>query len=168
MILELSSEENFLSPYNRILVILSSFKKLIFRSMLVISFMRPLHIWVKLGQRRKKWETDSSSVLQEHIGFNVSKKPWVNLCLFRWLKPSLKRVRSLIPSSLVTSNILFWIGLIIFKSLLLKWFTDTEFWIVLSSLGKKLFLKDSVRQKIEGILDWVQVLKGLLGFGINS
>ena len=40
-------------------------------SILMSSFMRHLRRLVKFWKRRKKWEVDSASILQEQSGFTV-------------------------------------------------------------------------------------------------
>ena len=73
-------------------------------SILMSSFMRHLQRSMKFWQRRKKWVVDSDSKLQEHSGFIVSWKLWLNLCSLRWLKPKHNLVRSLIPRLSETLN----------------------------------------------------------------
>ena len=53
------------------------------------------------GQRwqcKRKCSVVSTSLLHAHITFIVSPKPCLNLCPFRWLNWSIRRVRSLTPS----------------------------------------------------------------------
>ena len=50
------------------------------------------------GQSKIKWVAFSGSEPQLHIGYIVSGKWGLNLCLFRWLKFSLKRVSNFMLS----------------------------------------------------------------------
>ena len=52
------------------------------------------------GQWRRKCSVDSTSFPQLHSGFNVSWKPYLNLCSLKWLKPSLSLVIRQIPLGL--------------------------------------------------------------------
>ena len=51
----------------------------------------------KIWQRKRKCSVVSTSCPHAHMGLTASLKQCLNLCSFRWLKPSLRRVRSLIP-----------------------------------------------------------------------
>ena len=72
-------------------------------------------------QSKIKWVTFYGSEPQLHIGFIVSRKWGLNLCLFRWLKFSLKRVSNFMLS--------------------LSWIVKTEFSDVLMKLSNA-FLND--------------------------
>ena len=52
------------------------------------------------GQWRRKCSLDSTSFPQLYSGFNVSWKPCLNFCSFKWLKPSLILVIRQIPLGL--------------------------------------------------------------------
>ena len=65
--------------------------------------------------RKRKWAVVSGSETQLHVGFIVSRKLCLNLCLFRWLKFSLKRMSNLMS--------------------LLSWISKTEFLEVLTKLS---------------------------------
>ena len=65
---------------------------------LYTSIKRDLRAFSKLRQRRKKCSFSSTSKLQLHKGFKVSRKPCLNLCSFKWLKQRLNLVRYLTPS----------------------------------------------------------------------
>ena len=86
-----------------------------------------LVIWViKFWQRRKKWEVDSISRLQEHSGLIVSWKLCLNLCSLRWLKPTRSLVSSFIPYMSATLNTLFGIVLINLSKDFLNTLYDSE------------------------------------------
>ena len=85
-------------------------------SILMSSFMSHLRKSVKFWQRRKKWVVDSDSKLQEHGGFIVSSKLWLNLCSLGWLKPKRNLVRTLIPRLSETLSKLLGKGLINFSN----------------------------------------------------
>ena len=73
--------------------------------MLDLSMKRDLRAFSKLRQRRKKCSLSSTSKLQLHKGFKVSRKPCLNLCSFKWLKRRRNLVRHLTPSGSFTLNI---------------------------------------------------------------
>ena len=101
-----------LSPYKSNLVRDISSRLRILESSLRSSFMRLVLGVMKFWQRRKKWEVDSISRLQEHSGLIVSWKLCLNLCSLRWLKPTRSLVSSFIPYTSTTLNTLFGIVLI--------------------------------------------------------
>ena len=116
---------------------------------------RDLQAFSKLRQRRKKCSLSSTSKLQLHKRFRVSRKPCLNLCSFKWLKRRRNLVKYLTPSGLLTLNIDLLLGLIKERSLLLKTTIDSEFCISGEScdhlereFGKKEYLKQSVPQKV--------------------
>ena len=86
--------------------------------------------------------------LQLHKGFKASKKPCLNLCLFKWPKRRRNLVNYLAPSESLTLNIDLLLGLIKERRLLLKTTIDSEFCISGASrdhsdneFGKKEYLK---------------------------
>ena len=93
---------------------------------LMSSFMRHLRRSVKFWQRRKKWVVDSDSKLQEHSGFIVPGKLWLNLCSLRWLKPKRNLVRSLILRLSETLNKLLGEDLVNFSNEFLKILYDAD------------------------------------------
>ena len=118
--------------------------------------MNSLRAFSKLRQRRKNCSLSSTSKLQLHKGFKVSRKPCLNLCSFRWLKRRRNLVRYLTPSG--TLNIHLLLGLIKERSLLLKIAMGSEFCISSArcdhsdrELGKKEYLKQSVLQLKKGL-----------------
>ena len=82
--------------------------------------MRHLQRSIKFLQRRKKCVIDSDSKLQEHSGFKVSWKLWLNLCSLGLLKRKPNLVRNLIPRLPETLNKLLGLGLINFGNEYLK------------------------------------------------
>ena len=101
-----------LSPYKSNLIRDISSRLRTLESSLWSLFMI-LVIWViKFWQRRKKWEVDTISRLQEHSGLIASWKLCLNLCSLRWLKPTRSLVSSFIPYMSTTLNTLFGIVLI--------------------------------------------------------
>ena len=105
-----------------------------------------LVIWViKFWQRRKKWEVDSISRLQEHSELIVSWKLCLNSCSLRWLKPTRSLVNSFIPYMSATLNTLFRIVLINLSRDFLNILYDSElrisklelFILLLYRIGKK-------------------------------
>ena len=104
-----------LSPYKSNLVRDISSTLRILESSLRSSFMRLVLGVMKFWQRRKKWEVDSISRLQEHSGLIVSWKLCLNLCSLRWLKPTRSLVSSFIPYMSATLNTLFGIVLVNFS-----------------------------------------------------
>ena len=93
---------------------------------LMSSFMRHLRRSVKFWQRRKKWVVDSDSKLQEHSGFIVPWKLWLNLCSLRWLKAKRNLVSSLIPRLSETLNKLLGEDLVNFSNEFLKILYDAD------------------------------------------
>ena len=90
---------------------------------------RDLRAFSKLRQRRNKCFLFSTSKLQLHEGFKVSRKPCLNLCKFKWLKRRRNLVKYLTPSGSSALNIDLLLGHIKKRSLLLKTAVDLEFWI---------------------------------------
>ena len=97
--------------------------------MLDMSMKRDLRAFTKLRQRRKKCSLSSTSKLQLHKGFKVSRKPCLNLCSFKWLKRRCNLVKYLTPSGSLTLKINLLLGLIKERSLLLKTSIDSKFCI---------------------------------------
>ena len=127
--------------------------------MLDMSMKRDLRAFSKLRQRRKKCSLSSTSKLQLHKGFKVSRKPCLNLCSFKWLKRRRNLVKYLTPSGSLTLNIDLLLGLMEERSLLLKTAIESEFCISRRKLFvdascdhsdreflKKEYLKQSVLQ----------------------
>ena len=121
--------------------------------MLDMSMKRDLHAFSKLRQRRKKCSLSSTSKLQLHKGFKVSRKPCLNLCSFKWLKRRRNLVKYLTPSGSLTLNIGLLLGVTKETSLLLKTTIDSELCISGVScdhsdreIGKNEYLKQSVLQ----------------------
>ena len=80
--------------------------------MLDMSMKRDLRAFPKFRQCRKKCSLSSTSKLQLHKGFKVSRKRCLNLCSFKWLKLRCNLVEYLTPSESVTLNIDHLLGLI--------------------------------------------------------
>ena len=97
--------------------------------MLDAPMKRDLRAFSKLRQRRKKSSLSSTSKLQLHKGFKVSRKPYLNLCSFQWLKRRRNLVKYLTPSGSLTLNIDLLLGLIKERSLLLKTTIDSKVFI---------------------------------------
>ena len=104
-------------------------KSLKVESMLDLSMKRDLRAFSKLRQRRKKCSLSSTSKLQLHKGFKVSRKPCLNLCSFKWLKRRRNLVRYLTPSGSLALNTNLFLGLIKERSLFLKTAIDSKFCI---------------------------------------
>ena len=88
-------------------------------------------------QWRKKWIADSTSLPQLHIRFSVSWKLCLNLCSYRWLRPSGIRVIYLILIGLWQSQNELEEGRMNFSMLLLKifkWLVLVSFWWMLTIL----------------------------------
>ena len=103
----------------------------IFKNKLLLdmSMKRDLRAFSKLRQCRKKCSLSSTSKLQLHKGFKVSRKPCLNLCSFKWLKRRRNLVKYLTPSGSLTLNIDLLLGLIKERKLLLKTTIDSKFCI---------------------------------------
>ena len=136
--------------------------------------MRSVRRSVKKSQRRKKWETDSISILQGQNGSIVSLKPWLNLCSRKWLRPTLSLVNNLRPWGSQASNTLFGIGLTDFIRVLRKLFKDLI--AVISGLslfhsliqdGKKLFWKKICSTKNIRYIIMITKTNKSLRFGNN-
>ena len=121
--------------------------------MLDMSMKRDLRAFTKLRQRRKKCSLSSTFKLQLHKGFKVSRKPFLNLCSFRWLKRRRDLVKYLTPSGSLPLNIDLFLGHIKERSLLLKTAIDSEFCdhSDRTESGKKDHLKESVLQVKKGL-----------------
>ena len=111
-------------------------------------FRRAFRSTSKIGQEMRQWQGVSKSDPQAQIGFNVCRKPCLNLCLRRWLRPSLILERYLIALELWQLKILLGFGRIKFKILDLNKLRLFTFGMSESSLfhsaitdGKKEFLK---------------------------
>ena len=111
-------------------------------------FRRVFRSASKVGQEMRWWQGVSISDPQAQIGFNVSWKLCLNMCLRRWLRPSLILERYLIALGLWQLKILFGFGRINFKildlnKLRLFWFRMSEPSLFHSAItdGKKEFLK---------------------------
>ena len=115
-----------LSPYKSNLVRDISSRLRILESSLQSSFMRFVLGVMEFWQRRKKWEVDSISRLQEHSGLIVSWKLCLNLCSLRWLKPIRSLVSSFIPYMSATVNTLFGIVLMNLSKDFLNILYDSE------------------------------------------
>ena len=118
--------------------------------MLDMSMKRDLRAFSKLRQRRKKCSLSSTSKLQLHKGFKVSRKPCLNLCSFKWLKRRRNLVKYLPTSGSLTLNIDLLLGVTKETSLLLKTTIDSELYISGAScdhsdreIGKNKYLKQS-------------------------
>ena len=106
-----------------------------------------------LKDELRRTSLSSTSRLQLHKEFKVSRKPWLNLCSFKWLKRRRNLVKYLIPSGSLTLNMDHLLGLIKERSLLFKTTIDSEFCFSGAScdhsdreFGKKEYLKQSVLQ----------------------
>ena len=89
---------------------------------------RDLRAFSELRQCRKKCSLSSTSKLQLHKGFKVSRKPCVNLRSFKLLKRR-RNLVNLTPSGSLTLNIDLLLGLIKERKLLLKTTIDSKFCI---------------------------------------
>ena len=87
----------------------------------------------KLGQWRRKWDVFSTLQPRVQSRFNVSWKLFLNLCSWRWLSPSLRLIKYLIPFRFCKLNMFFGVGLLNFKILFLKILRLGAFWISGSS-----------------------------------
>ena len=108
---------------------------------------------VSLGMRkmvhwRKKCIVDPISLPHSHKGFKVSWKQYLNLCLWRWLRPRRNLVKSLILRGLWILKILLAQGRMKFRSFYKKILRLAEFLMLSLSLfhsviaeGKNEFLK---------------------------
>ena len=115
-----------LSPYKSNLVRDISSRLRILESSLQSSFMRFVFGVMKFWQRRKKWEVDSISRLQDHRELIVSWKFCLNLCYLRRLKPIRSLVSSFIPYMSATVNTLFGIVLMNLSKDFLNILYDSE------------------------------------------
>ena len=118
--------------------------------MLDMSMKRDLRAFSKLRQRRKNFSLSSTSKLQLHEEFKVSRKPCLNLCSFKWLKRRRNLVKYLPTSGSLTLNIDLLLGVTKETSLLLKTAIDSELYISGAScdhsdreIGKNKYLKQS-------------------------
>ena len=126
--------------------------------MLDMSMKRDIQAFSKLRQRRKKIPLSSTSKLQLHEEFKVSRKPCLNLCSCKWLKQRRNLVKYLTPSGSLTLNIDLLLGLIKERSLLLKTTIGSEFCISGACCNhsdtefrKKEYLKQSILQLKKGL-----------------
>ena len=108
----LSIAESFESPErsNSTFKLLGKFLK--DKLMLDMSMKRDLRAFSELRQRREKCSLSSTSKLELHEGFKVSRKRCLNLCSSKWLKRRRNIVRYLTPSGSLTLNIDLLLGLI--------------------------------------------------------
>ena len=119
---------------------------------------RDLRAFSKLRQHRNKCFLSSTSKLQLHERFKVSRKPCLNLCSFEWLKRRRNLVKYLTPSGSLALNIDLLLGHIKKRNLLLETAIDPEFWISGAScdhtdreFAKKKYLKRSFLQLKKGL-----------------
>ena len=134
MMFEFCWNENLGFPYKISLVNDISEQLLTSQLMLFSLFKRVFLMFTKLWQCRKKRAVNSTSKLHEHRGFMQSSQLRLNLCSFRWLSPSLKRVSSFNSTGLWMLSVGLGIGLSIFNSEFLKKLYDFELRKVWSSL----------------------------------
>ena len=127
----------------------------------------------KLGQWRRKSHVFSTLQPRVQSGFNESWKLFLNLCSWRWLSPSLRLIKYLIPFRFCKLNMFFGVGLLNFKIFFLKILRLGAFWISGSSLfhsmmtdGKKVFLKKLCLTLKWGILFPFLVKCDLVNLGI--
>ena len=83
----------------------------------------------KIEAAQQKCSLSSTSKLQLHKGFKVSRKSCLNLCSLKWLKRRHNLVKYLTPSGSLTLNIYILLGLIKERSLLVKTTIDSKFCI---------------------------------------
>ena len=100
-----STAESFESPKrsNSTFKWLGKFLK--YELTLDMSMKRDLWAFSKLKKCRKKCSLSSTFKLQLHEEFKVSRKPYLNLCSFKWLKRRRNLVKYLTPSESLTLNI---------------------------------------------------------------
>ena len=97
--------------------------------------VRPCHFLLDMsifkieGAQEKKCSLPSTSKLQLHKGFKVSRNPCLILCSFKRLKHRRNLARYLASSGSLTLNIDFLLGLIKEGILFLKTAIDSEFCI---------------------------------------
>ena len=89
-------------------------------SMFLIIFRKVNLSLEQLEQWRRKWVDVSIFWPQLQIGLRESRKPYLNLCSPRWLRPSLSLVSNLIPLGLWHLKTLFPEERVNFKSFFLK------------------------------------------------
>ena len=97
----------------------------------------------KLVRWRKKCNVDLTSLPHSHKGFKVSWKQCLNLCSWRWLRPSRNLVKSLFPRGLWISKAYLAKDRIEIRNLFLKLLKLVEFLMLRSSL----FLSDKAKGK---------------------
>ena len=136
------AESNDTSPYWRSLTNTVSQEGRAFLVILDTSFRRSVLSFMKLGQWSKKWHVVSISNPQLQIGLSESRKPCLNLCSRRWLKPRRSLVRYLIPLMLKQLYVLLGEGLRNFKIHFLNMLRLSEFWIDKSRLFHSILQKE--------------------------
>ena len=111
-------------------------------------FRRVILLYEYVGQWCRKWLDVSISFPHKQRGLRQSWKLCLNLCSWKWLKPRHNLFISLIPIGLWQLQMLFGLGNMNFKTLLLKKATLSELRMSVSRLfypfivdGKKEFLK---------------------------
>ena len=138
-------------------------------SILISYFTRHLQRLVKFWQRRKKWEVDSTSKLQEQSGFTVSWKYCLNLCSLRRLKGA--GCEEVYTNLFETSSVwqVFKVGVssVPWDSLEVKKIIKVKFlWIIAATTGRfyecvSEFLEKRPRNVFSGTLRLVAVPKWL-------
>ena len=90
-------------------------------ALIFFSLFQRVCLWfVKFEQWRKEWTVDSISFPQVHKGSILSWKLCLNLCSFKWQKPTLRRVRSFSPNGSLMLKTLVEFGLMKFNKCFLK------------------------------------------------
>ena len=121
-------------PNKSVLTTQFSFSVIIL-ALILFSLFKRVCLWVvKFGQWRKKWTVDSISFPQLHKGSTESWKSCLNLCSFKWLKPTLRRVRCFSPNGLFTLKTLLEFGLMKINKCFLKISKEAELLISRSNL----------------------------------
>ena len=123
-----------------------------------MSMKKDLWAFSKLRQWRKNCSLSSTSKLQLHKGFKVSRKLCLNLCSFKWLKRRRTLVRYFTPSGSLKFNIDLLLDLIKERSLFFKTAIGFEFCVSGTSFdhsyrefGKNKYLKQLVLQLRKGL-----------------
>ena len=107
---------------------------------------------------------------QQQIGLIESRKPCLNLCSPRWLRPSLSLVSNLTPLGLWHLKTQFPEGRINFKSFFLKIFKFSELCIFWSSMFQSTITEGKNRfwKKICFTLNWGILLAFLVLYGLTE
>ena len=123
--------------------------------------------WKMMAVQKVMWSIFDLLTTRTDRGFRQSWKLCWYLCSLRWLKPSLRRVRSFKPFGSKILYMLLWIGRLKDNNLLLNNETDSAFLMLRSKLnkslrveGKKEQLKQSVQQLNLGILLFLVLMFG--------